>query len=71
MKRLVRLRNKKTKEIQTFPTIMHLLRSKGSDYLGIEKQSLYNALSKGKGKWENEKFAIYYEEINLGNTEWK
>ena len=71
MKRLVRLKNRATGEINSFPSIADLVRRTGEETLGIGLQALYNAFSSNKGKWENEKYAVYYETVDIGNKEWK
>lgn len=70
MKRVVRLRNKETERIDTYPTVSDLLARNGSE-IGITKAALYNALHTGKGFWENSKYAIYYESIELGKKVWR
>ena len=70
MKRVVRLKNKESGEISTYPTLNELW-EKNSETLAISKPSLYNAMHMGKGFWENKKFMVYYEEIDLGCKYWK
>ena len=70
MKRVVRLKNKTTGEIDTYPTLADLVRRNGEDMLGISLNALYNAVSAGKGRWENKNYEVYIETIDLGNTEW-
>ena len=71
MKRLVRLKNKETGVIDTYPSAADLVRRNGEEELGISLQALYNAISTNKGRWENNKYIVYYETIDLGNKEWK
>lgn len=71
MKRIVRLKNKQTGEIDSYPTIIELVGRNGEKTLGIGLNSLYNAVSKNKGKWENDLYEVYYENINLGNSSWE
>lgn len=69
MKRVVRLKNKETKELDSFPTIAALWEKKG-DVLGISQQALYNAMSTGGGLWENKKYMVYYDSVDLGRKSW-
>lgn len=69
MKKVVRLRNKESDEISSYPTLSELW-EKNADALGISKPSLYNAMHTGAGFWENKKFVIYYENIDLGCKQW-
>lgn len=70
MKRIVRLKNKHTGEIGSYPTIADLVRRNGVKTLGIGLNALYNAVSRNKGRWENSSYELYYEDINLGKKEW-
>lgn len=71
MKRVVRLRNKQTGKIDTYPTVSDLIERNGEEELGIKRGALYNALHAGKGYWENKKYSIFYENIELGNKVWR
>ncbi|SEA79905.1 hypothetical protein SAMN04487851_11469 [Prevotella sp. tc2-28] len=71
MKRLVRLKDKETKEIYSYSSITELIRRNGEEALGISLQSLYNAMSTNKGRWGNDRYEVYYETIELGNKEWR
>ena len=71
MKRLVRLKNKETGEVNSYPSIADLVRRNGEETLGISLQALYNAVSNNNGKWDNGKFVVYYDMIDLGNKEWR
>ena len=71
MKRVVRLKNKETGELNTYPTVSDLIERNGEEALCISRPSLYNALHIGKGFWENKKYMVYYENIELGNSVWK
>lgn len=71
MKRIVRLKNKNTGEIDSYPTLIDLVRRNGEKTLGIGLSALYNAVSKNKGQWENHTYVIYYETINLGVKHWE
>lgn len=70
MKRVVRLRNRETGEINTYPTVSDLCERNG-DTLGISRQALYNALHVGRGLWENKNYMVYYENIELGQSVWR
>lgn len=70
MKKVVRLRNKQTKAIDSYPTITALWEKNGEE-LGISQQALYNAMSTGSGFWENKKFMVYYDNVDLGRKVWK
>ena len=70
IKRIVRLKNKHTGEINSYPTIADLVRRNGVKTLGIGLNALYNAVSRNNGSWENGDYGVYYENINLGNKEW-
>lgn len=70
MKKVVRLRNKETGSIESYSTIAALWEKK-SEELGISQQALYNAMSTGSGFWENKKFMVYYENVDLGRKVWK
>ena len=71
MKRVVRFRNKETNEVYTYPTLSELIERNQNIELGISRQSLYNAMHKGKGFWENRRYCIYYENVELGKNIWK
>lgn len=69
MKRLVRLKDKETGKVHTYSSVAELIRYEGEETLGIGLQALYNALS-SKKKWENGRFIVFYQTIDLGNKEW-
>jgi len=69
MKKVIRLRNNETGEISSYPTLSKLY-EENSDVLGISKPALYNAMHMGKGFWDNKRFTIYYENIDLGCKQW-
>ncbi len=71
MKRFVRLKNRETGEVNSYPSIADLVRRNGEETLGISLQALYNAVSNNKGKWDNGKFEVYYDMVDLGNKEWR
>lgn len=71
MKRVVRLKNKETGELNTYPTVSDLIERNGEERLGISRPSLYNALHIGKGFWENKSFRVYYEDIEIGRRIWR
>ena len=71
MKRVVRLRNRETGEVNTYPTLSDLIERNGIEELGISRPALYNAMHKGKGYWENRRYSVFYENIELGNKVWK
>lgn len=70
MKRIVRLRNKETGGIDTYSTLSDLIERNGEE-LGISRPALYNAMHTGKGFWENKKYMVYYDNIDLGRKVWK
>lgn len=70
MKRIVRLKNKDTGEINSYPTIADLIRRNGAEAIGIGLQALYNAVSTNNGRWANEYYEVYYEDVELGKKEW-
>lgn len=70
MKRVIRLRNKETGRVDTYPTLSDLIERNGSEVLGISRHALYNAMHTGKGFWENKRYQIYYEDIDLGKNLW-
>lgn len=65
MRRVVRLYDKELERMDSYPTLSDLVRRNGADKLGISIGALYNAMSTNKGKWENERFRIYYEDIDI------
>lgn len=71
MKRIVRLKNKQTGEIFSYPTITDLIRRNGEERIGISLNALYNALSNNFGKWENKQYEVYYDTVDLGNSVWR
>lgn len=71
MKKVVRLKNKETEKIDSYPSLADLVRRNGEENIGIGLQSLYNAICLNKGRWENDRFLIYIEEIDLGRKEWR
>lgn len=70
MKRVVRLRNRETGEINTYPTLSDLLERNG-EALGISRPALYNAMHTGRGFWENKKYMVYYDNVDLGKKVWR
>lgn len=71
MKRIVMLEDKATGQKTPFPFITTLIRKVGDEVLGINLNSLYNALSTGKGKWENKKYKVWYKDIPEVTNVWK
>lgn len=70
MKKIVRLRNKKNDNIESYPTVAALWEKNGKE-LGISQQALYNAMSAGSGFWENKAYMVYYDNVDLGRKVWK
>ena len=70
MKRVVRLKNRQTGEILSYPTIAELVRQNGKETLGIGLNALYNAVNANNGEWANDAYKVYYENIELGKKEW-
>lgn len=70
MKRVVRLKNKENDEINTYATIVDLVRRNGEKELGICINALYNAVSANNGRWENSRYEVYYDNIDLGKDKW-
>jgi hypothetical protein len=68
MKRVVRLKDKATGEIRTYPSLVAMRKENGD--IGICANALYNALNKGQGLWENKKYMVYWENIDLGREVW-
>ncbi len=71
MKRIARLKNTHTGEIDSYPSIADLVRRNGEKTLGISLHALYNALSVNNGEWTNKNYTVYYETVDLGNREWQ
>lgn len=55
--------DKRTNEQFTFPTIVQMYASLGVKRIGLVKNSLFNALSKDNGLYENEKIKVEYKDI--------
>ena len=62
--------NKRSGRLYTYPTLTDLVERNGSERLGISRASLYNALHMHNGKWENGRWKVYYETVDLGKTIW-
>lgn len=71
MKRVVRIKNKETRTLDTYPTLSELLERIGEEELGISRGALYNAMHTGKGFWENKRYMVYYDNVDLGKRVWK
>ena len=70
MKRVIRLKDKKTGIVFSYSTVAELVKRNGEERLGIGLNALYNAMSKNDGKWENKEYEVYYEDICLGKNTW-
>lgn len=71
-KRIVILEYKETQETRTYNTCAELAIDNPRSKIGICLGSLWNALSKNNGVFENDKCRIYYRKINSKiNTEWR
>ena len=71
MKRVVRLKDRGTGRIDTYPTLSELLEKNGEEALGITRAALYNAMHTGKGFWENKRYMVYYDMVDLGKRVWR
>lgn len=71
MKRIIRLHDKTTGEIFSYPTVTELIKRNGEDRLGISLAALYNSLSINNGQWESKKYKVYYETIDNIDAVWE
>lgn len=61
LKKYTLIRIKKTDKVYLFPTITKMYTLLGEEAIGITRNSLWNALSKNDGKYENAKVKIVYK----------
>lgn len=62
IKRYVRVRVKDTGRCYSFNTIVKMYSKLGEGTVGVSRNALWNALSKGFGKYENNNVRIEYRE---------
>lgn len=62
LKKYILVRIKSTKEVRIFPTITKMYAMLGEEAIGITKNSLWNALSRKDGEYENSKVKVAYKE---------
>lgn len=71
-KRVVVLEYKKTQKTLVYKTCVELAVKNPKSEIGVCLGSLWNALSKNKGVFENDLCKVYYRKINPKvNTEWR
>lgn len=61
-KRYIQVTLKDTGTVRVFPTIVKMYAKLGEENIGVTRNSLWNALSKQEGKYENKKVKIEYKE---------
>lgn len=61
-KRYIQVTLKDTGKVRIFPTIVKMYAKLGESAVGVTRNSLWNALSKQEGKYENKKVKIEYKE---------
>lgn len=60
-KRYVQVTIKETGRVLTFPTVTQMYAKLGEEAVGVNIHSLWNALAKKGGKYENEKVKVEYK----------
>ncbi len=61
LKKYILVQIKTTGEVRIFPTITQMYTLLGEEAIGITKNSLWNALSKKNGKYENSRVKVAYK----------
>lgn len=64
-KRYIKITFKESGRFMVFPTIAKMYTILGEPILCMAKNSLWNALSKGKGRYENNRIKVEYKETKL------
>ena len=62
IKRYVQVTIKSTKQVHQFPTITEMYAKLGEKAIGVTRNSLWNALSKSNGRFENGKVKVEYKQ---------
>lgn len=60
-KRYIQTTLKGTGDVRIFPTITKMYTLLGEEAIGVTRNSLWNALSKNEGKYENAKVKVEYK----------
>ena len=60
IKRYVQVTIKSTNQVRQFPTITEMYAKLGEKTIGVTRNSLWNALSKSNGRFENGKVKVEY-----------
>lgn len=61
-KRYIQVTLKGTNDVRIFPTITKMYTLLGEETIGVTRNSLWNALSKFEGKYENNKVKVEYKQ---------